>query len=72
MFQLVAGGGDLIRQIIYLLLNGLKLPTGLVFQPASPIIRGRIGACLEAESALDVEGLIERSVAGVERTDLTW
>jgi len=36
LLQLVAGGGDLICQTIYLLLNGLKLFTGLAFLSMSP------------------------------------
>jgi thiamine biosynthesis protein ThiI len=41
-----------------------------VFQPARPVIRGRIERCLEAESRLDVEGLIERAVAGLESLEV--
>jgi thiamine biosynthesis protein ThiI len=43
-----------------------------VFQPAAPVIRGKIGACRDAEAALDVEGLVERSVAGCEVVDVEW
>ena len=38
----------------------------VVFQPKRPIIRGQVDACLDIESELDVEGLVDRAVAGVE------
>ena len=37
-----------------------------VFQPRSPMIRGRIEDCLAAERELDVTGLVQRAVDGVE------
>jgi len=33
-----------------------------VFQPGRPVIRGRLSECLAAESALDVEALVERAL----------
>lgn len=37
-----------------------------VFQPARPVIRGRVADCLRAEQELDVEGLVQRALEGVE------
>ena len=42
----------------------------VVFQPKRPIIRGTVDACLEAESKLDVEALVDEAVQGVEGEDL--
>jgi thiamine biosynthesis protein ThiI len=42
----------------------------VVFQPKRPIIRGTVDACLEAESKLDVEALVDEAVQGVEVEDL--
>jgi len=39
-----------------------------VFQPARPMIRGKLAECLAAEDQMDVEGLIDRACAGVETT----
>ena len=33
-----------------------------VFQPSRPVLKGRLERCLEAESRMDVEGLVERAV----------
>jgi tRNA uracil 4-sulfurtransferase len=41
-----------------------------VFQPTRPIIRGRIEQCEAAEAELDLEGLVERAVAGAERFEI--
>lgn len=41
-----------------------------VFMPSRPIIHGRIEACEEAEAGLDMEGLVERALEGVERFDI--
>lgn len=41
-----------------------------VFMPNRPIIHGRVEICEEAEAELDVEGLMERALAGVERFDI--
>ncbi len=41
-----------------------------VFMPQRPIIRGRLEACEEAESRLDVTELVERSVNGLEILDV--
>lgn len=41
-----------------------------VFQPASPVIRGRIEECEHIEAAIDVAGLVERAVAASERIEL--
>ncbi len=37
-----------------------------VFQPASPVIHGDLKECAEAESKLDIEGLVDRAVANAE------
>jgi thiamine biosynthesis protein ThiI len=37
-----------------------------VFMPERPVLRGRIEACEEAETKLDVEGLVERARASAE------
>lgn len=37
-----------------------------VFMPRRPVIRGKLEDCLAAEAQMDVEGLIERAVDGVE------
>ncbi len=37
-----------------------------VFQPSRPVIRGRLDACLEAESGLDVAELVQAAVDGTE------
>jgi thiamine biosynthesis protein ThiI len=41
-----------------------------VFQPARPVIRGRLEKCLEAEALMDVDALVERALAGVETIDV--
>lgn len=41
-----------------------------VFMPAKPIIYGTLDACLAAESRFDVDGLVERALAGVERIEV--
>lgn len=41
-----------------------------VFQPTKPIIRGKVEVCHEAEEALDVEGLVDRALDGVEVVDV--
>ena len=41
-----------------------------VFQPARPVIRGSLKLCDAAESALDLEGLIDAAMAGIETVDL--
>jgi thiamine biosynthesis protein ThiI len=41
-----------------------------VFQPSKPIIHGRLEECEAAEAGLDVVGLVERALAGVERIDI--
>jgi len=38
----------------------------VVFQPKRPIIRGKVDVCLDIESELDVAGLIDRAVEGIE------
>jgi thiamine biosynthesis protein ThiI len=38
-----------------------------VFQPSRPVIHGELEACLAAEARIDVAGLVERALAGVER-----
>jgi hypothetical protein len=40
--------------------------------PKRPIIRGRIEVCEEAERQLDLEGLVQRSLEGVEVIDVEW
>lgn len=42
-----------------------------VFQPSKPVIRGRLDRCDEAEAVLDVEGLVERALDGIETVDLS-
>lgn len=37
-----------------------------VFQPASPVIHGNPADCADAESKLDLQGLVDRAVAGTE------
>ena len=37
-----------------------------VFQPAHPVIRGRIEDCLAIEQELEVDGLVDRALRGVE------
>ena len=37
-----------------------------VFLPRKPVIRGKLAVCAAAEAALDVEGLVERALAGLE------
>ena len=37
-----------------------------VFMPPKPIIKGSLEVCVASEAELDVEGLVERSLAGVE------
>ena len=41
-----------------------------VFMPSKPVIYGKLELCLEAEARMDVEGLVERALAGVERIDV--
>jgi thiamine biosynthesis protein ThiI len=41
-----------------------------VFQPSKPIIHGRLEECEAAEAGLDVPGLVERALHGVERIDV--
>ncbi len=41
-----------------------------VFMPRKPMIYGRIQDCEAAEAELDVEGLMERALAGLERVDI--
>jgi len=41
-----------------------------VFQPARPVIRGKLERCLEAEALMDVDELVERAVAGIETIDV--
>ncbi len=41
-----------------------------VFQPRSPVIHGRLDLCRDAESALDVEGLVRSAVEGTERREI--
>jgi len=41
-----------------------------VFQPAKPIIHGRLEDCEAAEAGLDAAGLVERALEGVERIDV--
>ena len=41
-----------------------------VFQPAKPIIRGRLDRCEAAEAELDVDGLVARAVEGIEVVDV--
>jgi len=41
-----------------------------VFLPKRPVIRGRLEDCERAESRLDVDGLVERAVLGVEVLDV--
>lgn len=41
-----------------------------VFQPSKPIIHGRLEECEAAEAGLDVTGLVERALHGVERIDV--
>ncbi|MDA1265041.1 MAG: tRNA 4-thiouridine(8) synthase ThiI [Planctomycetota bacterium] len=43
-----------------------------VFQPSRPVIKGTIKACLEAEAKLDVAGLVDRAVAGLELRKITF
>lgn len=40
-----------------------------VFMPTRPIIHGRLDLCEQVESELDVAGLVERAMAGVEIVD---
>lgn len=37
-----------------------------VFQPSKPIIRGKPAACEQAEAQMDVAGLVDRAIAGVD------
>ncbi len=41
-----------------------------VFMPKRPMIYGKVEDCEAAEAALDVEGLLSRALAGVERVDI--
>ncbi|MEM7310175.1 MAG: tRNA uracil 4-sulfurtransferase ThiI [Planctomycetota bacterium] len=41
-----------------------------VFQPAHPTIRGRVQECERAEEELDVAGLVDRAVEGIELREL--
>ncbi|MBC8451185.1 MAG: tRNA 4-thiouridine(8) synthase ThiI [Planctomycetes bacterium] len=41
-----------------------------VFMPPAPIIRGRIVDCLEAEAALDMDGLVRRALVGTEKIEV--
>ena len=41
-----------------------------VFMPPKAVIKGRVEVCEEAEAGLDVAGLVERSLAGVEVIDV--
>ena len=41
-----------------------------VFMPSRPIIHGKLEACEAAEAELDVDGLVERALAGTERIDI--
>ncbi|MCB9914675.1 MAG: tRNA 4-thiouridine(8) synthase ThiI [Planctomycetes bacterium] len=41
-----------------------------VFMPRRPMIHGKLEVCEEAEAQLDVQGLVERALAGVERIDV--
>jgi thiamine biosynthesis protein ThiI len=41
-----------------------------VFQPARPAIRGRIAICAAAEARIDVAGLVDAAVLGLEVVDL--
>jgi thiamine biosynthesis protein ThiI len=41
-----------------------------VFQPARPVIRGRIRECAEIEARLDVGALVDVAVAGIETFDV--
>lgn len=41
-----------------------------VFMPQRPVIRGKLAICEGVESELDVEGLLERALAGVEKFDV--
>ncbi|MCA8980171.1 MAG: tRNA 4-thiouridine(8) synthase ThiI [Planctomycetes bacterium] len=41
-----------------------------VFMPPKAVIKGRLDVCEESEALLDVEGLVERSLAGVEVIDV--
>ena len=43
-----------------------------VFMPRRPIIRGRLEVCEEAEKTLDVKGLVQRALEGVEVVDVEW
>lgn len=43
-----------------------------VFQPAHPVIRGRLEECAAAEHRMDVEGLVERAVEGTETRVLEY
>jgi len=42
-----------------------------VFQPKKPVVRGKLETCLAVESEIDVGGLVEAAVRGVEILDLT-
>lgn len=42
-----------------------------VFMPPRPVIKGRLSDCTDAEAALDIEGLVERSLAAVEVIDVS-
>jgi len=35
-----------------------------VFQPKKPIIRGRLAVCLDAETSIDVDGLVQAALEG--------
>jgi len=37
-----------------------------VFQPRRPVIRGKLEACLAAEARMDVDGLVQRALDGIE------
>ncbi len=62
---------DLARKIGTFELSTIPEPDCCtVFMPPKPIIKGRLEVCEQAEAALDVEGLVERSLAGVEVVDV--
>jgi thiamine biosynthesis protein ThiI len=43
-----------------------------IFMPRRPIIRGKLETCVDTERELDVEGLVQRAIEGVEVVDVEW
>ena len=37
-----------------------------VFQPRRPVIKGKLEDCLAAEARMDVDGLVQRALDGIE------